>query len=384
MTRSIVHLTTYLQGGAGRSIVDVACAQHAAGHHVLVVTSKSARGTCGNYPHHLHRLAAAGVPHWLEDSLFERSAAANQRVLDRLRAERPPASVDIVHAHAGVPARIGLAYADVETRRPSVVQTQHGWGANKTAEQARADLDTLAAVDAVIVTSQGTRALLQGLGVPERVMTVVPCGLPAACPEPSADAADVAARYRAQGRLVVGCVGSVTPNKNQALLIRAVMQGGAHPLAAVIVGEGGEGLRAQCLDAGVAGAVHLAGYQPDADAWMPSFDVLAVPSFTEGQGLVVLEAFRAGVPVVASDIAALRELVQDGRTGWLFDPHDAGSLVGALTRATLLPEAERQRVCRSARAAFESRYTIAAMLRRLGDVYEASEASPRTLKAPPR
>jgi glycosyltransferase involved in cell wall biosynthesis len=374
MTRSIVHLTTYLQGGAGRSIVDVACAQHAAGHHLLVVTSKSARGTFGNYPHHVHRLAAAGVPHWLEDSLFERSAAASQRVLDRLRADRPPDSVDIVHAHAGVPARIGLAYAAGATRRPIVVQTQHGWGAGKTAQQGRADLDTLAAVDAVVVTSEGTRALLHGLGVPERAMTVVPCGLPAQCPPPSSVAAEVTARYRAQGRLVVGCVGSVTPNKNQALVIRAVTRPGAPPLAAVIVGEGGEGLRAQCLDEGAAGAVHLAGYQPDADAWMPSFDVLAVPSFTEGQGLVVLEAFRAGVPVVASDIPALRELVQDGGTGWLFDPHDAGSLVGALTRATRLPEVERQRVCRLARAAFESRYTSAAMLRALELVYDATRA----------
>jgi len=374
MTRSIVHLTTYLQGGAGRSIVDVACAQHAAGDDVLVVTSKSARGHCGNYGHYLDRLTAAGVPHWLEDSLFDRSAAANQPVLDRLRAERPPASVDVVHAHAGVPARIGLAYAEGAARRPRVVQTQHGWGTNKTAGQSRVDLDTLAAVDAVLVTSEGTRTLLHAMGVSARTMTVVPCGLPVQCPPPSETAAAAAARYRAQGRLIVGCVGSVTANKNQALVVHAVACAQAPPLAAVIVGEGGERLDARCRELGVEGAVHLAGYQPDAETWMPSFDVLAVPSFTEGQGLVVLEAFRAGVPVVASDIPALRELVQEGRTGWLFDPRDVGSLVGALARVAALPEHERQRVRRSARSAFDSGYTTAAMLRGLEDVYGVSLA----------
>lgn len=370
MTRSIVHLTTYLQGGAGRSIVDVACAQHAAGHHVLVVTSRSATGGYGNYAHHLDRLAAAGVPHWLEDSLFDRRIEANQPVLDRLRAERPPSSVDIVHAHAGVPARIALAYAQGATRRPVVVQTQHGWGANKTADQSRADLETLAAVDAVLVTSEGTRALLHGMGIPGGTITVVPCGLPAEAPPPSRAAAAVASGYRAQGRIIVGCVGSVTPNKNQALVLDAVAASQARPLAAVIVGEGGDGLGARCHELGVADAVYLAGYQADADTWMPSFDVLAVPSFTEGQGLVVLEAFRAGVPVVASRIPALCELIQEGRTGWLFDPRDADSLIGAVTRAIDLGEPDRQRVRRAARAMFDSGYTTAAMLRRLERVYE--------------
>ncbi|HEY6508441.1 MAG TPA: glycosyltransferase family 4 protein [Vicinamibacterales bacterium] len=378
MTRSIVHLTTYLQGGAGRSIVDVACAQRAAGHHVLVVTSRSATGGYGNYPHYLDRLAAAGVPFWLEDSLFERRVEANQPVLDRLRAERPPASVDTVHAHAGVPARIGLAFAEGAARRPVVVQTQHGWGANKTAEQSRADLETLAAVDAVLVTSEGTRALLYGMGIPTSRMTVVPCGLPAESPPPSRPAVALASRYRAQGRIVVGCVGSVTPNKNQALVLAAVAASQSRPLAAVIVGEGGDGLGARCHELGVADAVHLAGYQRDADTWMPAFDVLAVPSFTEGQGLVVLEAFRAGVPVVASRIPALCELVQEGSTGWLFDPRDARSLIAALTRAIELGEPERQRVRRSARAIFDGGYTTAAMLGRLERVYGAIEARFKT------
>jgi glycosyltransferase involved in cell wall biosynthesis len=70
-----------------------------------------------------------------------------------------------------------------------------------------------------------------------------------------------------------------------------------------------------------------------------SFDVLVAPALSEGQGQAVLEAFRAGVPVVASNIVPFRALVEEGHTGWRFDPHDPGSLVEALSRHVEAPQA---------------------------------------------
>jgi hypothetical protein len=159
MRLSIVHLTTFLQGGAGRAITDLACAQHAAGHRVQVVSSATGEIGYDNYPHYLDRLRQAGVPLLLEDSLFKREAALNLRVLDRLLAANPPGSIDIVHAHAGTPARIGLAYAD--TSGAAVMQTQHGWGSNKTADHADEDLETLRRMHSVVVTSEATLTLLR-------------------------------------------------------------------------------------------------------------------------------------------------------------------------------------------------------------------------------
>jgi hypothetical protein len=115
--RSIVHLSTFLQGGAGRAITDLACAQRHAGDSVLVVVSRTGEPGYDSYPHYLAELEAAGVPVLLEDSLFKRDQAANRRVLERLCEVRPPGTVDLVHAHAGVPARIGRCYAERSSRR---------------------------------------------------------------------------------------------------------------------------------------------------------------------------------------------------------------------------------------------------------------------------
>jgi L-malate glycosyltransferase len=372
MRRGIVHLTTYLQGGGGRAVTDLARAQRAAGYDVLVVASRSPHGEFANYSHYLDQLDAAGVPCWLEDSLFDRNPATIQRVAARLRASRASHDVAVLHAHAGVPARIALSVAVGDAHRPAVLQTQHGWGSNKTAEQAGEDLRTLAAVDAVLVTSQATRAQLAALGVPPASMSVVPCGLPAAAPPPSPAAHAAAAALRARGRLVLGCVGSVTANKNQEGLVRAVARGARRPLAAVIVGEGSDRLIATCRAEGLHDEVHLAGYQADADRWLPAFDVLVVPSFTEGQGLVVLEAFRAGVPVVASDIPALRELVEEGRTGWLCDPRDPKSIVDAVERACSISSERHGEMLAAARSLFERDYTTATMLARHEAAYAAA------------
>src|SRR2546428_13038521 len=103
---SIVHLTTFLQGGAGRAIVDLACAQRAAGHDVLVVTSRTGDGSYGNYPHYLGRLGAEAVPLLVEDSLFTRDLRLNLNVLRSLPRLRMPDTVAIVHAHGAPPPRV--------------------------------------------------------------------------------------------------------------------------------------------------------------------------------------------------------------------------------------------------------------------------------------
>src|SRR5919109_2349919 len=153
---SIVHLATFLQGGAGRAIVDLACAQQQAGHDVLVVTSATGDDNYGNYPHYLDRLRAEQVPHLVEDSLFKRDLRLNLQVLQRLREMRAPDAVDVVHAHAATPALVGRLFAGHAGRRIAVVQTQHGWGVSKTREQASNDLAVLHDVDRVIVTSEST------------------------------------------------------------------------------------------------------------------------------------------------------------------------------------------------------------------------------------
>jgi glycosyltransferase involved in cell wall biosynthesis len=356
---TIVHLTTFLQGGAGRIVVDLACAQRRGGHDVLVVTSATGEDGYGNYAHHLERLRGEAVPLLVEDSLFKRDLRLNLHVLQRLRDSRAPDTVDVVHAHAATPALVGRLFAGHARRRVAVVQTQHGWGISKSVEQSRNDLAILHDVDHVIVTSEPAAQWLVECGVPRDRITAIGNGVPA---DPPADVPEDAraclAPFRAAGTKLVGCIGSVTTNKNQQLIIDAMARLNRPDVVAVFIGEGGESLAEAARALGVDDRICVLGYRPDAERWMTLFDVLVLPSLTEGQPLVVLEAFRAGTPVLASDIAALRQLVTDGDTGWLFAVNEVDALAKALNRALDATAGERERIVQAARSRFLADYTL--------------------------
>jgi glycosyltransferase involved in cell wall biosynthesis len=360
---SIVHLTTFLQGGAGRAITDLACAQHARGWDVLVVSSATGEGAYGNYPHYVERLAHQGIPVALEDSLFKRDAALNQRVLDRLSSLRDPNSVDIVHAHAATPARIGLQFAAHGSDRAAVIQTQHGWGTNKTPQQAQDDLAVLQDVARVVVTSQATASFLELRGIRAHHIATIPCGLPAALPPPPRD--EVRQRIedlRRRGHRIVGCVGTVTANKNQNAIVEALELLALDKVTVVFAGEGSAALLDDARALGVQDRVVALGYHGEAERLMPLFDLLVVPSRTEGQGLVVLEAFRANVPVLASDIPAFRSLVAHNRTGWRFALEEPQALAEAIQRSLLVSPDERARITAAARRTFQQSFTADVMV----------------------
>lgn len=92
-------------------------------------------------------------------------------------------------------------------------------------------------------------------------------------------------------------------------------------------------------------------------------DVFVLASFTEGHPKVLLEAMACGVPCVASDCAGNRSLVTDGRTGLLFDPHDARHLADCLERLIKDPALGR-RLAATARAEVVARYDLRALVER--------------------
>ena len=370
MTESlgILHLTTFLQGGAGRAIADLACAQRTAGHSVTVVTSETGAPGYGNYPEYVDRLLGAQVAVYRCDSLFKRDEALNRNVLALLQRQVAVAAIDIVHAHAAVPATIGRRFADAGARRVPVVQTQHGWGTSKTATQAASDVDVLRAVDRVITTSVATHDLIVGYGVPRESVEVIPCGLEPRSPLTARRAEEMIAPLRGAAT-VIGCVGTVNANKNQRLIIDALCLVGDLDIVVVFLGEGGEALIDHAAAAGVSKFVHAVGHQPDASRWLPLFDLLVSPSRSEGQGLVVLEAFRAGVPVVASDIPAFAHLIQDGSNGFLFRNDDAQDLAATIRKAVTLKAAAREAIVTRGYDTFAADYTLDRMIARHEALY---------------
>ena len=126
--------------------------------------------------------------------------------------------------------------------------------------------------------------------------------------------------------LIVGFSGRWSEEKNPLGFIRiAQLVDPALPVRFVMTGTGHlrPAIEHAVRDAGfVKGRFHLLGEVPDIAPVLASFDLLVLPSVLDGRPVVVLEALALGVPVLASCVGALPELIQDGVTGWLCQPSD--------------------------------------------------------------
>ena len=180
------------------------------------------------------------------------------------------------------------------------------------------------------------------------------------------------------GLFVIGTVGRVQDVKNQAALIeafirlRALAPAEAARLRLVIVGDGPlrAALARQVADAGIGDQVWLAGARSDIAKLMRTFSVFALPSIAEGMPVTLLEAMACGLPVVASRVGGIPELVLENNTGMLVPPNDPQVLAEALALYVRQPALGRQHGA-AGRARIEARYSIAAMLSGYTSLYDA-------------
>jgi sugar transferase (PEP-CTERM/EpsH1 system associated) len=178
--------------------------------------------------------------------------------------------------------------------------------------------------------------------------------------------------------VVIGTVGRVQDVKNQAALIeafirlRALAPAEAARLRLVIVGDGPlrAALARQVADAGIGEQVWLAGARSDIADLMRTFSVFALPSIAEGMPVTLLEAMSCGLPVVASRVGGIPELVLENNTGLLVPPNDPQALAEALSLYVRQPALARQHGA-AGRARIEARYSIAAMLSGYTSLYDA-------------
>ncbi|PZN11007.1 MAG: glycosyltransferase family 4 protein [Bacillota bacterium] len=251
---------------------------------------------------------------------------------------------DAVHAHYAVPSGVlGLWYRRLRGR-PLVV-TVHGSDVLVLPERfprlAPLLRRVLTGADHVIAVSNFLRQrVMERFGVPPGRITVQSAGIDTRVFRPEAPgAAEVRARYGQQPLVVF--TGNLIRRKGVDVLIQAFARvrerlGSGHLL---LVGPPVEEDYHEILRERVA-ALHLeehvtfAGPLPPAEvaAAMAAADVFVLPSLDEGLGLVVLEALACGVPVVASRVGGIPEIVQDGDFGLLVPPGDVNALAGAIRR----------------------------------------------------
>ncbi len=134
----------------------------------------------------------------------------------------------------------------------------------------------------------------------------------------------------------VGFVGRLEKVKGCEFFIRAAaLLAADHPDARfVVAGTGSRAgeLRALAAELGLGDTVDFVGYVESAPGLLAALDVVVVPSLSEASGLTAIEALALNVPVVASRVGGLPEVVLDGVTGLLAPPGDAGAIAGAVRR----------------------------------------------------
>jgi glycosyltransferase involved in cell wall biosynthesis len=128
------------------------------------------------------------------------------------------------------------------------------------------------------------------------------------------------------GASTVVSVGNLRPEKGHSVLLRAVAELGDARL--VIVGDGPlrSSLEREARSLGLADRVEFAGAVSDVWPYLARADVFVFPSLSEPLGIAVMEAMAAGLPVVASAVGGIPELVTDGVTGYLAPPGDHAAL----------------------------------------------------------
>ena len=164
--------------------------------------------------------------------------------------------------------------------------------------------------------------------------------------EPGSDGGELPERWPREGT-VVFALGRVVPVKGFDLLVRAfaaAAQPGEH---LVIAGDGTERptLERLAADLGVSHRVHFPGRleRPAVVAAMAAADLVVVPSRVEAFGIVALEAWRAGTPLVMTSLGGAADFVVDGDNGLLVDPEDEAAL-GSAIRSVLDDPAFSQRL----------------------------------------
>lgn len=127
-------------------------------------------------------------------------------------------------------------------------------------------------------------------------------------------------------------VGRLAPVKGLRVLIEALARLDRPDIRLTIVGDGSERAALEAMAAPLGGRVRFTGFQSQEEVAqiLATADAFTLPSFAEGVPVVLMEAMAAGLPVIATRITGVPELVEDGVSGFLVVPGDAASLIEVL------------------------------------------------------
>jgi glycosyltransferase involved in cell wall biosynthesis len=295
----------------------------------------------------------------------------DDRAVRRLTRWMRREEIDLVHAHMYRAEVIGTRAATA-AEVPVIMATVHS-----SRVRPAADLATLAeltpAIDRLIVPSEAIRRKVVADGRGGARLAVVPNGIDLSrFAAPSVGAFRAELGLSADARLL-GVVARLEPEKGHRYLLDAMpaILAAAPETRLAIVGEGSEtdALRARASGLGVADHVVFTGRREDVASITADLTVAVLPSVREAQGISILEAMACRVPVVASGVGGIPEVITSGVDGVLVPPEDPQALAEAVL-GLLRDPTERARIGAAGYRTVVERFSIDAQVRRIEALYD--------------
>lgn len=245
---------------------------------------------------------------------------------------------DILHTH-GYRADV-MGYLVARALNVPTISTCHGFIPNDRKLRIYNSIDRylLRYFNRVIAVSMSIRESLVGAGVKEKNISIIPNAV-----KTKIDASNFHEFRNRKRKLlgwndehfVCGYVGRLSEEKGLEYLIQAIshLSKNAMPVKLALIGDGTlrNGLERISKDLATSEHIAFLGFQENVQDWLPSLDVFVLPSLMEGTPLALLEAMLCGIPIIATKVGGIPDVVETGKNGILVNPGRSEELVDAIS-----------------------------------------------------
>jgi glycosyltransferase involved in cell wall biosynthesis len=279
--------------------------------------------------------------------------------------------VDLIHSH-GYKGNIFFGLLPRFARRFPLVSTVHGWtwtgGVNRMMLYEWLDSKALSGVDRIVLVNTQMLKHPRIKRIPINKVSVVDNGIVGELTVEDDSDFDAEVVSFCEKGFTIGAIGRLSQEKGFDILLRAFagLTDEFPEIRVVILGEGGWRAQLEALTEklGISDRVLMPGFKNNARRYIPFFNLFAISSHTEGLPISLLEAMQASIPIVASCVGGIPDVLQDGRCGLLVNPGSEEELGHAIAHVIQNPREAGVRV-----TAARQRAIIAYSSRRMAEEY---------------
>lgn len=316
-------------GGAEQMVASLAAWQSHKSHLVLVICLRDV----GANPVNIDELREAGV----EIVTLGKPPGFHLATLQKLKARLEHDRIEVLHTHNHLVHHYGVAAGRL-ARVPVILNTLHGIASLQTSASWTKALfwcSCLLSDRLVCVDDKVRHAFRENYCFPIRKLGIVRNG------------ADLkrflSLTRRAPGNtLTFGSIGRLEPVKGYSTLLRAfaVLHREDSRVRLRLLGDGTlrTDLQALAKNLSISNAVSFEGFSLDTPSFLAGIDIYVLSSLSEGLPLTLLEAMAAGLPIVATAVGGVPELIERSKCGWLCLPGDPEALAETMRMAIAAPD----------------------------------------------